>query len=405
MRSGGVLLWKDDDALFNEILSSFKTGNDDILLKQYLHNFIEYTDTALYKSVFGRKALLEMLKAESNGRSFFGHDLVNPNVVEIRDIVVSTDARNGQLTKVGILYTKQNQENKPYNSENSSIIYGISTIEIEDQKIKSYFDVNKETNSSSALDSIFAFNDDNVLFNGDAPSLKNGIDAIDVVIKFFESRNDHGTTKKKSFPMNLIAYDFFYLPHFRKDVVKGKSSISSLMKGLYNPSSSVESFKFVIDDIFVTDSYKDQIETRIITKWHILLNDEMVALSRGCSHHVLKSEEGKGLKISQGIDILESFKVEKSEAHQIRKIISPQIQNRIRDSGIGRFIADSLIKISIPSVARDNPQLISNFFDVSNRLKEVSYGKHKSQVVDLIMPQTNPDAVTGLAFFVVSCYQ
>lgn len=494
--------------LLNEILSSFTTGNDDIILKKYIHDYIEYTDTSFYKSVYGKKALVKTLNDRQ--LSFFGRCSCDDSdgVVQIRDIVIHTMLRsstneattkNGQISKLSILYTiidaQQNNDNNNKDASSnvdSGFYYGISTIEIEDQKIKAYFGVKQQMHDSLMFERLFGGSNDHYfaglssLFAGDnhesdnAPTLENrnrivdknnddGIEkhnenkesilvlkqnAITTVTKFFETRryddfhdNDNDDVdqvqKSTTTVTDLFASDCLYLlvppsrtlkdSYEKQFLLEGEqSATSSLFIHNLNDdtSSSLDSLdtmiKFVIDDILVSHSSTNKDEMRIITKWHILQNNEMVGLSRGCSYFVLKREQqpqqqlgrsdnydddnnnakpNHNLKIVYGVDIHESSKIEKSDAHSIRKYITPKIQNYIRDSGIGRFIADSLVKVSLPSLVYENPDVLSEFFKLGNRMNQISYGQHRSQVIDLILPddkEGSDETVTGIAVFVVS---
>ena len=276
-------------------------------------------------------------------------------------------------------------------------------MDIVNQKIKSYFNVKQEmVNSFSEINRMWTENNslnDLRNFKYCSTSLSDDCYAVDDIIsKYFATRNVQsdsvGTDR-----FDTIANKSLSLPDTLQQILEGSTKVPSL-----NSSNSTQydnKMTFILDDIISSSNLsEDQDQKSIVVVWNILRNNEMVGLSRGCSYFKL-IPDGKGnLKIDRAINVLESDKVEQSEAHSLRTIITPEIQNKIRDSGLGRVIADSLVKISVPSLALENPIAISNFIDLSRRTKQIPYGDHRCQIIDLILPK-NMEMVKGIAMFVV----
>lgn len=398
-----VSLGTNNVPLFEIIFSSFMNGDDDILLDEYVDEYIEYTDTSLYKSVYGKHALMK--KLEDDGVSFFHHNrTIQPyHDYQIRDILVSMERKNKQLAKLSIVYTQNNISDAVVLEEKGKMFFGIITMDIVNQKIKSYFNVKQEmVNSFSEIDRMWTENNslnDLRNFKYCSTSLSDDCYAVDDIIsKYFATRNVQsdsvGTDR-----FDTIANKSLSLPDTLQQILEGSTKVPSL-----NSSNSTQydnKMTFILDDIISSSNLsEDQDQKSIVVVWNILRNNEMVGLSRGCSYFKL-IPDGKGnLKIDRAINVLESDKVEQSEAHSLRTIITPEIQNKIRDSGLGRVIADSLVKISVPSLALENPIAISNFIDLSRRTKQIPYGDHRCQIIDLILPK-NMEMVKGIAMFVV----
>ena len=401
-------LGTNDVLLLEIIFSSFVNGNDDILLDEYVDQYIEYTDTSLYKSVYGKHALIK--KLDYDGVSFFHHNRTVQHSVdyEIRDILISTDGKNKQLAKLSIVYTQNNSAGglmlkKADCDEQEKMFFGISTMDIVNQKIKSYFNVKQEIgNSSSEIDNIlgtenYSLND---LYNYRYynTSLSDDHYALDIVREYFATRNERNDCGGTN-GFDVITHKRLSLPDTLEEILEGNTKMP-LLNNL-NSTQDDNTISFVIDDIISSSNLsEDQDKKSIAVVWNILRNDEMVGLSRGCSYFILTPDGEGNMEIDTGINVLESDKVEESEAHSIRTIITPQIQNKIRDSGLGRIIADSLVKMSVPSLVLENPSAISNFMELSRRTKQVPYGDHRSQIIDVILPN-NIDMVTGITMFVV----
>ena len=65
--------------------------------------------------------------------------------------------------------------------------------------------------------------------------------------------------------------------------------------------------------------------------------------------------------------------------------------NFLRDSGLGRLIADTLFVLGLPVFAREYPDAIETFFSLTTRCRTERYGPHSSQFLDFI----EPDAPNG----------
>lgn len=98
-------------------------------------------------------------------------------------------------------------------------------------------------------------------------------------------------------------------------------------------------------------------------------------------------------------------------ADQITRCISSHVlplwlQNKYRDNGIFRSISDTLVTMSIPSLAILNPSAAKRFLSLTRKhMIRIPYGSlnKELQVIDLYLPHcANNDDINGLIFFVVS---
>jgi len=101
------------------------------------------------------------------------------------------------------------------------------------------------------------------------------------------------------------------------------------------------------------------------------------------------------------IDISESAKQEKFSAGL--GSLKPSFVNFIRDSGLGRVIADSLVVMSFPSILKSYPSAIPTFAVLTSRRTHLQYGDNSSQFIDLFLPQDDTKR-RGLIYFVVRSY-
>lgn len=75
-------------------------------------------------------------------------------------------------------------------------------------------------------------------------------------------------------------------------------------------------------------------------------------------------------------------------------------QNRCRDSGGFRTIADNLVKSSIPLGTVTNPSAAAKFLHLTQKMRKIIYGRHASQFIDMFFPGCEPNEIRGLVFFV-----
>jgi len=127
-------------------------------------------------------------------------------------------------------------------------------------------------------------------------------------------------------------------------------------------------------------------------RWVVAIDGQRQRFSRGCSFFCF--ENGSIVSV---IDIPESVKQEEFNASLGLK---PAYLNFLRDSGLGRTVADTLLVASIPSILKSNPMAIPTFADLTLRRTHVQYGEHSSQFIDLFLPQ-DETKLRGLIFFVV----
>ena len=94
-------------------------------------------------------------------------------------------------------------------------------------------------------------------------------------------------------------------------------------------------------------------------------------------------------------------------AVRLATMLPAWLQNKARDYGVCRFISDSLVTVSIPSLAIVEPEAAKDFLKLTREKQTVSYGMHEMQVVDLFLPKNananvnaEADSSRGLVFFV-----
>ena len=95
------------------------------------------------------------------------------------------------------------------------------------------------------------------------------------------------------------------------------------------------------------------------------------------------------------------------QSEYVRRSVQKQMKvathNFLRDSGMLRMIIDFLVTIGVPSMAIENPDIISRFVQLTLNCKRIPYGDgHRLQAIDMFLPSDNRKP-RGLLFFVVSC--
>ena len=379
------------------------------LIDRYFDKYIEYTDTSLYKSICGQENLLRKFEEESNKKLLFSCD--DNSKVSLIDMMISFDEINHNKAKVFLLYdghrdpdsTTKNEEDTNHNYHVEHSILGMTVMNIENDKITTLFNVKraldcdfmclKGESHEEVTNTILDDNEEKYLMHSSDDKVER---AKMVITEFFDARNNFDLQKF----MNFMASDCTLecvsanneVGRLRKDYL----SLSTYFQKLTS-SSPPSSPSFIIDDIFVSTTNPCQNEVKIGVEWHIEVNGEITRFQRGCSLYTVNVNN---LFITRGIDIMESTKEENSDAEKVRNILNPWWQNRLRDSGIGRFVADSLVKFSLPAIVSDDSTILSNFLALNKIKKELSYGKHKSQTMDLFFPD-NRNKIKGVAFFMV----
>mmetsp|Transcript_14134 Transcript_14134/g.26511 ORF Transcript_14134/g.26511 Transcript_14134/m.26511 type:complete len:474 (-) Transcript_14134:1587-3008(-) len=84
----------------------------------------------------------------------------------------------------------------------------------------------------------------------------------------------------------------------------------------------------------------------------------------------------------------------------IGSILSISLQHKYRDDGTFRSVSDTLVKVSVPSLALIHRGDARRFLELTNRKVTLSYGKHKSQIIDIFIPSAGIHASRGFVFFV-----
>ncbi len=461
-----------DDGTISNIVKLFFPGNyildeDDAraVIAKYFDPRIEYTDTTLYKSIYGKEALLRNKKPPG----IFGFDgqfhstcNVSNQKITIDDFVVSIEDNKhaeGTVTTLCLLYTstialkstgsllveiEKTQNDQCLSSKESSTdMIGISFLSVKKGKVTRFFDVKERgilsqhlcksysrDNNQAALAS--TIDSDEVSFaekikdyidarrkessndsNGkhidtSSAEIKDYIDARrkessndsngkhidtssaeDIVSEYLEARNFCEMDKA----LNYIAGNCIMKDYSSTSMYLGKEAISKRLLQLFKTSQK----SIVVDNMY---SGKGKNNISIGVEWHIEnKNKEIERFGRGVGLYVVNIDDGA---IVKGIELIEpNTKEETSDAESVRTFITPWLQNKIRDSGLGGFIADTLVQLSMPGIAAENTAALSTYIDLTLKKKVIQYGKHNSQIMDLFLPE-DPNSVRGVAFFVVS---
>lgn len=70
-----------------------------------------------------------------------------------------------------------------------------------------------------------------------------------------------------------------------------------------------------------------------------------------------------------------------------RDQVPESIQSWLRDSGVLRFVVDSLVLVGLPSLVKQYPDAVPTFLKLSSQCKTVSYGDHPRQKMDVFTPE------------------
>ena len=94
---------------------------------------------------------------------------------------------------------------------------------------------------------------------------------------------------------------------------------------------------------------------------------------------------------------------------RIGKLLPLSLQHKIRDGGGFRWVADSAVtSLAIPLGAVACPSAARDFVELSKNCKQLRYGDHESQFMDVFLPYESPSGATkttrakarGMVFFV-----
>ena len=340
-----------------------------------ISDLIEFVDTTKCKPILSSKNL-----DSSDFRRLASIDDQQCHFI-MDDIVIECCQLDPKQLNAGIAYHLS-----PVNivSEEKYIIgRGILLLEIIDHKIISIFDVKEKIKPNKSIDRILGLNHTiSGYWTGKTSS---------------QSRDHYGITKNlihKLHGKNNPVAKFFEARNNRdieslQNLIDEKSSLGGFRKEEYIkmvrriPISA----KMEIEEMIFSEADHDDEFDKVFVKWYMEKHGVKLKFSRGCSFY--KIRQGR---ITYGVDLLES---EKKEV-QLELNVSDQILNHLRDSGMGRFIADSLVFFGIPSIVKNNWSSVQTFFKLTKMKLNVQYGKHPSQAIDLFVP-SKPK---GLIFFV-----
>ncbi len=365
------------------------------LIQEHFDPHIEYIDTSMYKPINGKEALIQKFENEEL-KSIFGYNDDN-QLVYIQDMMISIDKVNPKGFTLGLIYTiytifTSSESFQLENERNEKMMdceyNGIKTLTIADSNVHSLFDVRRCSSLNNTYKNIMST--EHNFDNGKLESL-----IIDEQTSIDYSRISITSIEQEK--VEWIIKEFFNARNKGKQEQILKMLTDEHSLECYFASDKV-SDSLIIDNIFVSNTIYNQDKVKVIVQWHVEENGELKRFERGSSFYAINIDKSL---IESGIDIMESEKVEESQAESVRNIITPRWQNLIRDTGLGRFVADSLVKLSVPTLAIDNSNSLFNFIALTQKKKELQYGQHKSQKMDILFPD-NPNQAKGVVFFVVS---
>jgi len=372
-----TIIEKNELDMAKEVINSFldfadgsKNDNCD-----HISDLIEFVDTTLCKPILGSKNL-----DSSHIRRLAYIDDKQYHFIWNDNISIQPCPLDPRHINAGIMYHLS--PGNHLSDEKSMVGQGILLLEIVENKIISVFDVKKSVNPIQSIDHIFRMNhaiiserapDQSNNGSGDLGIMKNLLHTLhgnNRVVDFFEARNNRDMERMQ----NLIDENASLGGFHKEDYMR---ILGDLPVGT----------KMEIEDMILSKAQHEKDFDQVFVKWYMVRNGVKLKFSRGCSFYRVQN----GL-ITYGVDILES---EKKELKTELKA-SDQILNHLRDSGLGRFVADSLVLFGIPSIAKNNMPSIQTFFKLTKMKINLRYGTHPSQSVDLFVPK-NPK---GLVFFV-----
>lgn len=342
----------------------FLNGSDNDILNDF-SQLIEFVDTSLHKPILGLKKLsksniLNLANIDSQkGYVFMEHIAVQQCKLDPNDV------------HVGIMYQLRSTNDVTPES-GVTLGQGILMIEFMTDEIVSIFDVKQsKLNCQSVSEYIKKF-----LKSSDIPA--------------------QGLVKVCNIKQNLIidihgnttVVDFFNARNNRDfDTMNKLMNKHDSLKEILSNQGMPLGIRMEIEDMVVSNIQNGDDNKYVFVKWHLSFNGVQIKFSRGCSYFVLKNNI-----ILSGLDIMESVKVD-----QILNPLMPgTFLNGLRDSGLARVIADSLVLVGLPSIAMEHKSSLMLFSKLTSTKTRIAYGNHQSQIIDIFEP-SNPK---GLIVFV-----
>jgi len=92
-----------------------------------------------------------------------------------------------------------------------------------------------------------------------------------------------------------------------------------------------------------------------------------------------------------------------ASTRRLRKILPLSLQNKMRDGGTFRWIADTAVSsLAVPAGAIACPSAAKEFVALSHKCRKLHYGDHESQFVDVFLPDPSNDdySARGMVYFV-----
>jgi len=91
-----------------------------------------------------------------------------------------------------------------------------------------------------------------------------------------------------------------------------------------------------------------------------------------------------------------------ASTRRLKRILPLSFQNKLRDNGSFRWIADTAVtSLAVPAGAITCPSAAKDFVSLTKHCRQLKYGDHESQFVDVFLPTPNEQyPARGMVFFV-----
>jgi len=270
---------------------------------------VEFTDDAFYKPIIGYDELLKHFYLHA-GSSSLSTSLSNSNIMDVGKTIVidelatkfDRDENDGDMIgKVFVLYHLQNDEGSIVPDSKGITYY---TIDVEDEKITSMFDVHEPSSPKPGNGGLKLLKNISPLLEKNSnknatPEIQegtNGAEKKTVVEKYFESWSARDINQAiELFTEDCVLQDTQYAGAFN-----GKNEIFSHLTNV--EECLPKSFDFIVDEVVTVPSSEAGTKEKIAALWHVENGGEPLSFTRGCSFYATDAKSGL---IKSGIEIPE----------------------------------------------------------------------------------------------------
>jgi hypothetical protein len=347
------------------------------IVDEYFDETIEIIDTSYYLPKLGKEAL-------RNDSSSLFHMNGEYHSMAVKFVSISTDALCSEDIKVAVYYEYGN-DNYCTISQSGN---GITIYTVHERKITQVFDVKDGGTFDIASWRAEDMQKGKIPIKIQSEAFRRVIQEgpENIIQRFLDARNKRSRDKV----LSTLSADSV-LKSLGMDDWGGKYCESFAQSLQVLPSNAT----IQVEDIVAQSASTIGI-IYAACRWVIAIDGQRQKFSRGCSFFCIENS-----CITFMIDIAESTKQEHFNAGL--GSLKPSFVNFIRDSGLGRVIADSLLVISLPSILKSCPSAIPTFAVLTSRRTHLQYGENSSQFIDLFLPRDDAKR-RGLIYFVVRSY-